>query len=119
MSKDNVQYSSDIKVSIGLGEDKMPVKIKWEADDNPNGNGPQECKAILLSFFDGDHQETLKIDLWTKEMKVNEMDRFMYQTLRGMTDTYFRATNNKELASQMQQFVQYFGEKTEVVTKGK
>jgi hypothetical protein len=43
----------------------------------------------------------------------------MYQTLRGLADTYYRATQNRELATDMQQFVQYFGEKTEILPKSK
>ena len=61
--------------------------------------------------------DTIKIDLWTKEMQVVEMDRFFFQTLKGLSDTYFKATNNAELASAMRQFVQYFGEQTEIIPK--
>ena len=50
-------------------------------------------------------------------MQVNEMDRFFYQTLRGLGDTYFKATQNRELAIEFQKFVQYFGERTEVLPK--
>ena len=50
-------------------------------------------------------------------MQVIEMDRFFFQTLRAMSDTYFKATQNKELAADMQRFVQYFGEKTEIIPK--
>ena len=75
----------------------------------------EECKAMLLSLFDKDTEETLKIDLWTKDMQVVEMDRFFYHTLRAMADTYFKATQNKDLAVDMQRFVQYFGEKTETI----
>ena len=70
---------------------------------------------MLLSIFDKEPLDTLKIDLWTKEMTVAEMDRFFFQTLKAMGDTYFRATKNKELAEQLQQFVQYFGEQTEIL----
>lgn len=117
MSKDQVVKSSKIEIEIGLNEQSVPVRIDWKAEDNPSGNDLQECKAMLLSMFDADKKETLKIDLWTTEMQVNEMDRFFYQTLRGMADTYFRATQNKELAGDMQRFVQYFGEKTEIIPK--
>ena len=118
MSKDKVVKTSNIGITIGLNEQKMPARIDWISNDNPNGAAPQECKAMLLSLFDAERRETLKIDLWTTEMQVNEMDRFFYQTLRGMADTYFRATNNKQLAADMQRFVQYFGEQTEIIPKG-
>ena len=107
-----------IKIKVGLNEENIPVDLTWQAEDNPNGRTPQECKAILLSFFDKNTMDTLKIDLWTKDMQVMEMDRFFYQTLRALGDTYFRATQNRDLAADIQRFVQYFGEKTEVIPKG-
>lgn len=106
---------SKIEVSIELDEQQVPQSIAWESI--PDGDGKQKAKAMLMSFFDPEHMDTLKIDLWTKDMQVQEMDRFFFQTLRGLADTYFRATQNKELASDMQRFVQYFGEKTEIIPK--
>jgi gliding motility-associated protein GldC len=113
-----VKTSSQIKLKVGLDEDKIPVKIDWQAEGGPNGPQSTEAKAFLLSIFDKESKDTLKMDLWTKEMQVNEMDRFFFQTLRGMADTYFKATQNRELAVDMQRFVQYFGEKTGLITKG-
>jgi len=108
--------NSQIRINVGLDKDGVPSKITWEAENTPKGN-QQEAKAFLLSIFDKETKDTLKIDLWTKEMQVMEMDRFFFQTLRAMADTYFRATSNKELAVEMQKFVQYFGERTEILPK--
>lgn len=102
----------EITVTIGLDDTNMPEKIVWNATDN---EAPQECKAMLLSLFDKDHRDTYKIDIWTKEMQVVEMDRMMYQTLKALADTYFRATKNNKLASQLKQFAEYFGEETKSV----
>jgi gliding motility-associated protein GldC len=113
MSKTVIQ-TSDINIKIGLNEEKLPVRIDWDAADNPDG--AQVAKAMLLSLFDETTKDTLKIDLWTTNMQVNEMDRFFFQTLRGLADTYFRATQNAELATEMQRFVHYFGEKTGIIT---
>ena len=113
----SVKKKSEIKLQIGLNKDKIPVKIDWQAEGGPNGAKPSEAKAFLLSIFDKDSKDTLKMDLWTKDMQVNEMDRFFYQTLRGLADTYFKATQNQQLATDMQRFVQYFGEQTEVLPK--
>ncbi|MGI9160178.1 MAG: hypothetical protein ACR2K1_10550, partial [Saprospiraceae bacterium] len=70
-----------------------------------------------IALFDQEHRDTLRIDLWTKEMQVMEMDRFMYQMLRSLSQTYLRATQNKELAEEMAKFAHYFGEKTEILPK--
>jgi len=108
--------SSDIKITIDLDDDKVPSRISWLATDQDME--PTEAKAFLLALFDKDHKETLKIDLWTKEMEVIEMDRFFYHTLRAMADTYMRATGNGKLAGAMQQFANYFGEEVEAIPKG-
>ena len=117
MAKHVVVKKSRITVDVGLDGQNMPVEMKWAASDNPAGQQLQPAKAMLLALFDEKTKETLKIDLWTREMQVLEMDRMFYQTLRGLADTYFRATNNKELASQMQQFVFYFGQATGAIPK--
>ncbi len=115
MAKEVVSKRSTITIDVGLNADKLPVELKWKASDNP---GPSEaCKGMLVSLFNERSKETMKIDLWTNELQVVEMDRFMYQTLRGLADTYFRATGNKELANQMQQFVYYFGQATGAIPK--
>lgn len=115
MSIENVKSYSDINLRVGLDESKTPVYIEWKSTDG--GDNVVECKGMLVSLFDKEHRDTLKIDLWTTEMQVIEMDRFMYQTLRGLADTYFKATNNAGLANDFMRFVQYFGEKTEVLPK--
>ena len=104
--------TSKIEVSVGLDEERMPVDMELSGTDFPE---PQAVKAMLLSVFDMDRKETLKIDLWTKDMQVQEMDRFVFQSLRGMTDTYAKATNNTALANQMAKFVEYFGQQTGII----
>jgi len=103
-----VVETKEITVKVGLDQDKMPIHMEWIAADGKSN----EVKAMLLSVFDKEYKDTFKIDLWTKEMQVVEMDRLFYQTLKGLADTYFNATKNNKLASEMRQFVEYFGEQT-------
>ncbi|MDH3244760.1 MAG: gliding motility protein GldC [Saprospiraceae bacterium] len=107
--------TSEINIKVTLGDHQVPEKITWSAPDQNKFDQP--AKAMLLSLFDQDSRDTLKIDLWTKEFQVVEMDRFMYQTLRSMSETYFKATSNHELSKALQQFVQFFGEQTEIIPR--
>ncbi len=116
MSKE-VLTVSKIDLEIDLNDKKLPVGIRWKSDANPQGTDFSECKAISLALFDKEYKDTFKIDLWTTEMQVVEMDRFIFQTLRSLGDTYFKATNNQELANEMQMFVDYFGKKTGIITE--
>jgi len=106
--------SSDIIINVLLDDKQVPEKITWTASDRAEKE-PQEVKALLMALFDKEHMETLKIDLWTKEMQVVEMDRFFFNTLKSMADTYMRATGNNKLAGAMQQFAAYFGKETEIL----
>ncbi len=112
-----IKKTSTINIEIGLNEEQLPVDIQWSSSDIPEGPEKKAAKAFLLSIFDKETKDTLRIDLWTKDMQVIEMDRFMFHTLRALADTYFKATQNNELAADMQRFVQYFGEQTEIIPK--
>jgi gliding motility-associated protein GldC len=117
MDNKEAVHFSDIRIRVGLDQERVPISIDWSASDmNPDGNF-EACKGMIIALFDKTHRDTLRIDLWTKEMQIMEMDRFMYQVLRSLSQTYLRATQNKELAEDMAKFATYFGEKTEVVPK--
>lgn len=111
------QKKSEIKINVSLDEQKIPESIHWFSSDNTENKDPQECKAFLLSIFDKEHKDTLRIDLWTKEMQVSEMDRFVYFTLRGIAESYNRATNNTALANQIGKFSEFFGEESGILPK--
>ena len=74
-----ISKKSDIVITIELDENKIPEKMSWSAKDGGVEN--QETKALLFSSWDSDNKETMKIDLWTKDMPVNEMNVFIHQTL--------------------------------------
>lgn len=105
-----------INIEIKLGKDKIPEKILWKASGNNDGDKEQEAKAFFLTLFDPKSRDTLQMDLWTKEMQVIEMDRFVFQSLSALSELYFRATQNKELANDMKKFMQYFGKQTEILS---
>jgi len=109
--------SSKIEIEVALKEDNSPQQIFWTAEDDPAGKGAKEASAMFVSFFDKQTKETLKIDLWTDDFQIQEMDRMMFQTIRALTDTYYKATKNSKLAGAMQQFTQYFGEETGIIPK--
>jgi len=104
-----------ITIEVGLNDQNVPTSMTWTADDGTQA--PQACKAMLLSLFDEANKDTLKIDLWTNEMQVGEMDRLFYNTLRSLSETYYNATKNNQLANQMRQFAEYFGEETKIIPK--
>jgi len=105
---------SEIHFQIHLDENNIPSKMEWRASD-ASDNQWQENQAVMLSIWDSHEQNALRIDLWTKDMKIDEMNYFFFQTLMTMADTYQTATQNEELARKMKGFAEYFAEKAEVI----
>ena len=66
---------------------------------------------MMLAFWDAADKSALSIDLWTKDMMVDEMADFFYQTFMTMADTYNRATHHDELVAAMKQFAKDFYKK--------
>ena len=104
--------TSKIELNVELDDNRVPEKLFWTAKDGGIAN--EEAKAILLSVWDHKAQEALRIDLWTKEMPVDEMKVFFHQTLLAMSDTFFRATQDEKMTATMKDFCDYFAEKLEL-----
>ena len=107
-----IQKISEINIHVGLDENRIPEKINWTAPDGGVDNA--QAKAMLLSVWDDKAQEALRIDLWTKDMPVDDMKMFFYQTLSAMADTFQRATGDEKMQATMQDFCAYFAEKMEL-----
>jgi len=107
---------SDIRLSVyqdGGGIDE----IRWEADEGPEP-GEQVAKAMILALWDAERRNALRIDLWTKDLSVDDMNDFFFQTLMSLADTYRNATNDSGLMAEIKLFAREFAEKAAKAAKG-
>ena len=100
---------------ISLDDESNPKHIELSGDDISESGESIPAKAFFITLLEQEKKDTLKLSLWTDQMQVMEMDRFIYYSIRSLTDMYHRATKNSELANEMQKFAQYFAEKTEII----
>ncbi|MBP8792449.1 MAG: gliding motility protein GldC [Lutibacter sp.] len=107
-----LKNTSKIEFTVSLDENKVPEKLHWTANDGNINN--EEAKAIMISVWDPKAKETLKMDLWTKDMPVDEMKQFFHQTLLTMADSFETATNDHKMSETMRDFCDYFAEKLEL-----
>ncbi|MEP6674094.1 MAG: gliding motility protein GldC [Ferruginibacter sp.] len=103
-------HNSTIKIDVLLDPDKVPEQISWTASDS-SADITQKAKAMCIAFWDGTDKSAMRIDLWTKDMMVDEMADFYYQMLMTMADTFKRATQNQELTDDMKKFAKVFFDK--------
>ncbi len=93
---------AQIRLHIELDEENLPDKIFWEASDTPK-NGVKEAKSMNLSLWDGELRETIRIDLWAKDMLEDEMKLFVIDSMAGMADTIQSATGDDLMAQEIHQ----------------
>jgi len=92
--------TSEINFTVQLDEDNIPSTIHWQATDQPDLEA-SETKSLAISIWDQKQQNTLRIDLWTKEMPVHEMKRFYIDTLGGMAQSILNATGDDFMSQEM------------------
>jgi len=100
--------TSEIKINVELDVNSVPERILWTATE---GAQSEECKAVVLSVWDGKTANTLRIDLWNKDMQVDEMKYFVHQTILTLADSFEKATGEDKMAMTMRDFCDYFAEK--------
>lgn len=91
---------STINFSVELDQNNIPDKILWEATDKPDP-GLSETKAISVALWDHSQKNTLRIDLWTKEMPVDEMKRFYIDCIGGLAQSALTATGDEYMAQEI------------------
>lgn len=101
---------STITIDVQMDENRVPEAIQWKATES-TADKAQKAKAMMVSFWDGADKAALRIDLWTKEMMIDEMADFFYQTLMTMADTYGRATKYLDQVNDMKTFAKEFYKK--------
>jgi gliding motility-associated protein GldC len=102
--------TADIHVRVVRDAADDIDSIRWSATDAPMP-GPQDARAMILALWDPEARTSLRIDLWTKDMTVEDMNDFFFQTLLTLADTYRSATNNESIMADIKHFAREFAEK--------
>ena len=111
--EDKIVKTSEINVKVGLNENNLPIAMKWSAAD---GNVvDSSAKAVMLSLWDPKDNNTMKIDLWTKDMTVEEMKQFFHQTLLTMADTFEKATGEHNISEDLRDYCYHFADKMNIL----
>ena len=96
-------HKSTITIEVETDDQKIPAGISWSATDTGAENA-QKAKAMMIAFWDSAEKAALRIDLWTKDMMVDEMADFYYQFFMTMADNYKRATHDEQAVNDIKQF---------------
>ena len=92
---------STIKFEVELDNNNVPQRIQWDATDKPEA-GFSETKAISIALWDQQQKNTLRIDLWAKDMPVEEMKRFYVDCIGGLSQSVLNSTGDEFMSHEMQ-----------------
>ena len=113
MDENKIIKTSEIKINVGTNMNNVPMRMMWDAKDG--GVEKQEAAAMFLSVWDPKEKNTMKIDLWTKDMSIEEMKQFFHQTLLTMADNFEKATGEKNICEDLRDYCYHFAEKMEIM----
>lgn len=108
---DRTRTTSEIRIKVGLDENKIPVDLKWMATDSDHRH-LNDCKAVNISIWDPVDRNSLGINLWTRDLMVDEMHSHFFRTLMQLTESYVRATGNPHAAERMKTFCEDLARET-------
>ncbi len=103
---------TEISFKVSLDNNNLPVQIEWNA---PDAGQSSSCKSMMVAIWDQKENNTLRIDLWTKDMSVDEMKKFYIQNILTLTDTYLKATNDEATSALVKDFFGEVGKKIGVL----
>ncbi|MFB6305446.1 MAG: gliding motility protein GldC [Flavobacteriales bacterium] len=109
---EDVAKTSEINFKVKLDENHIPLDVEWDTSDDQGGG---VCKIAFLTLWDRNEENTMRIDLWTKDVRMDEMKRFFYENLLTMTDSLERATDDKESVKKIRDFANDIGKDLEVL----
>jgi gliding motility-associated protein GldC len=98
---------STITFTVELDQQNVPERILWDATDKPDP-GLTETKAISVALWDQSQKNTLRIDLWTKDMPVDDMKRFHVECLGGIAQTILSSTGDEFMANEIHALCERF-----------
>jgi gliding motility-associated protein GldC len=104
--------TTEINFKVTVDENNLPQNIQWNAPDSGESS---ECKSLMIALWDSKENNTLRIDLWTKDMMVDEMKKFFHQNVMTLTDTYIRATGDDATGEKVKKLFTEIGKTTGIL----
>ena len=111
--KEKISKQSEIKIKVDLNANNLPLQMNWSASDGGIEN--QNASAFLLSIWNPEEKNTMKIDLWTREMTIEEMKQFFHQSLLTMADSFEKATGEQLISEDLRDYCYHFAEKMNIL----
>ena len=102
-----------LKFEVTLDENNLPEGIHMLGDEVDDSS--INLKALMIAAWDSKKKETLRVDIWTKDMPVNDMFILYHQNMMGMATSLEKSTGEGKLAEGLRDYCAFFAEKTKIL----
>tara|TARA_B100000482_G_C12549925_1_gene275769 strand:- start:682 stop:1005 length:324 start_codon:yes stop_codon:yes gene_type:complete len=102
-----------LKFEVELDENNLPNSIKMLEDQAKNS--AINLKALMIAAWDAKRKETLRVDIWTKDMPVNDMFILYHQNMMGMATSLEKSTGQDKLAQALRDYCDFFAKQTKIL----
>ena len=102
-----------LKFEVTLDENNLPEGIDMLGDEVDDSS--INLKALMVVAWDSKKKETLRVDIWTKDMPVNDMFILYHQNMMGMATSLEKSTGEGKLAEGLRDYCAFFAEKTKIL----
>ena len=102
-----------LKFEVELDENNLPNSIKMLEEKASNSS--IDLKALMIAGWDAKRKETLRVDIWTKDMPVNDMFIMYHQNMMGMATSLEKSTGQNKLANALRDYCDFFAKETKII----
>lgn len=102
-----------LKFEVELDENNLPNSIKMLEEKASNSS--IDLKALMIAGWDAKRKETLRVDIWTKDMPVNDMFIMYHQNMTGMATSLEKSTGQNKLANALRDYCDFFAKETKIL----
>mgnify|MGYP000023312271 FL=1 len=102
-----------LKFEVELDENNLPENINMISDNQGEGN--INLKALMVAAWDATKKETLRVDIWTKDMPVNDMFILYHQNMMSMATSLEKSTGQNKLAEALRDYCGFFAKETKIL----
>lgn len=99
-----------IEFEIEFTDQQIPEKITWLANEDM-----QEevlLKSLFIAGWEEKTKSTATFNIWTNDMRVDEMQYLFIQSLMTLANGFERATGDKTIMNKMKAFVEALPDQT-------
>ena len=102
-----------LKFEVELDENNLPNSIKMLEEKASKSS--IDLRALMIAGWDAKRKETLRVDIWTKDMPVNDMFIMYHQNMMGMATSLEKSTGQNKLANALRDYCDFFAKETKIL----